>query len=686
MTSLRRWFAGRWPLWTIPLALLGICLLTYGLLIARLGLYWDDWPMMYFLHLFGPAGYADIFTVDRPFLSVLYMLSSALIGESVLGWHLFAIATRFLCLMAVWGFLKLLWPRHSRPVIAVLFLYAVYPGFQQQPISTVYGNAWALFSMYYLSLAATILAQRKPRWFWPFTVLALIFSALSLFPAEYYFGLEFLRPLILWIVLSPQEPRLRPRLARTLKHWLPYVALVGVYLYWRVFLFKFPGYQPETLDQLALNPIQQLLTLLGLIPADMFQGGLAAWGNTFLFPDAATFGMRSLALLLGLIALAALAAFVYLARLSPAAQPEESSPRRWAWQALLVGTAALFLGGWPFWIANLPIDLAFPYDRFTLALMLGSCLLVVGLLELLLPNWTAKAAALALLIGLAVGFHFKNATLFRRDWEVQKTLLWQISWRIPALQPDTLLLTDHFPMRYYSDNSLTAPLNWMYGPAEPSHHLPYLLYYLDIRLGLPSLPNLAHGQPITREYRTMTFSGSTAQALVLYYTPPACLKIVDPQLDALNPELPEGVRQAIHLSDLETILPDAARQPDVPTHILGSEPRHDWCYYYETADLARQKGDWPQVAELGDRAFALNEYPNGVTERLVFAEGYAHVGRWEDAARLGEETYRLTPSLGPMLCALWERIDLGTPASAEKAAALESARTLLACPASGGQP
>jgi hypothetical protein len=418
----------------------------------------------------------------------------------------------------------------------------------------------------------------------------------------------------------------------------------------------------------------------------MLEGGLAAWVNTFLLPDAATFGMRSLAVLNGLIAAAGLVAFVYLARLSPGAQSPGTASRSWAGQALGVGAAALFLGGWPFWIANLPIGLSFPYDRFTLALMLGSCLLVVGLLELLLRNWTSRAAALALLIGLAVGFHFKNANLFRRDWEVQKTLLWQMAWRIPALQPNTLLLTDHFPMRYYSDNSLTAPINWMYAPEERSHHLPYLLYYLDIRLGRATFPTLAHDQPVTREYRTMTFTGSTGQALVLYYLPPACLKIVDPQLDAFNPELPAAVRQAIHLSDVGTILPAAARPPDAPMHILGGEPAHNWCYYYEKADLARQLGDWPQVAELGDRAFALNEYPNGVTERLVFAEGYAHVGRWEDAARLAEETYRITPSLGPLVCALWERIDLGTPASPEKAAALESAHTLLACPAPGAQP
>jgi hypothetical protein len=68
--------------------------------------------------------------------------------------------------------------------------------------------------------------------------------------------------------------------------------------------------------------------------------------------------------------------------------------------------------------------------------------------------------------------------------------------------------------------------------------------------------------------------------------------------------------------------------------------------------------DWQQVAELGDAAFALADYPNDPIERFVFIEGYAHVGQWDKARELSLTSYRVSKDyVGPLLCSLWNRID-----------------------------
>lgn len=114
--------------------------------------------------------------------------------------------------------------------------------------------------------------------------------------------------------------------------------------------------------------------------------------------------------------------------------------------------------------------------------------------------------------------------------------------------------------------------------------------------------------------------------------------------------------------------------------IYDPEPSKNWCYYFEQADLARQAGDWEKVADLGDKAFKLDDYPNDPLERFVFVEGYAHMGEWEKAIEYAQVSYRVSKNyVGPLLCRLWERIERKVPASAEKDMAVMKAKTLFVC-------
>jgi len=148
------------------------------------------------------------------------------------------------------------------------------------------------------------------------------------------------------------------------------------------------------------------------------------------------------------------------------------------------------------------------------------------------------------------------------------------------------------------------------------------------------------------------------------------LRVLDPVLDGDNHLIPELMRQAASLSLTDPILMDeAAHMPQV----YGAEPPHRWCYYFEKAELARQREDWQEVAVLGNQAFMLDDHPNDPVERFVFVEGYAHTGDWERAHQLSLDSFHVSPSyIGPSICNLWERIASTTPDSLEKQAAVES--------------
>ena len=91
-------------------------------------------------------------------------------------------------------------------------------------------------------------------------------------------------------------------------------------------------------------------------------------------------------------------------------------------------------------------------------------------------------------------------------------------------------------------------------------------------------------------------------------------------------------------------------------------------------------GDWGLVADLGDTAFTQGDYPNDPTERLVFIEGYARTGQWDNARQQTQEAVAITPLLQPVLCRLWERIGQDT-ATSIPAGLLDAIRQGLECTA-----
>jgi hypothetical protein len=185
---------------------------------------------------------------------------------------------------------------------------------------------------------------------------------------------------------------------------------------------------------------------------------------------------------------------------------------------------------------------------------------------------------------------------------------------------------------------------------------------------------------IYEPYRATRFSGSTSQAIVLYYAPPGCVKILDPAIDARLPQKPKFISDAMKLSK-PNLIRDSADQAIPPMQYFGPEPAKDWCYYFEKADLARQIADWDQVVALSNQAFELGQqlYEINAPEYLPYIEGHAQAGNWEPAIFLTEEAYRLNQRMQRIICATWIRIARNTPDSLEKNEAITEIQNAYQC-------
>ncbi len=656
-----------------PLALLAVVtVFSYGLVMTQTGFYWDDLPMSWIRYQLGPAAMAQYFSTNRPVWGLLYQATTRIFPQDPLYWQAFALFWRWLGAVLAWLIARELWPRRNSFSLAVGLLFLVYPGFSAQWAAYLYSHFFIVLCFFLFSLYCSLKTIARPSRAW--MAAGLVASALNLWMMEYFFLLELTRVLLIWIALRDEVPTASQRTRRTLGLWAPYLAVFAAAVLSRFFIFNNQVYGIGLLPRLQADLLGTLTSLAQTALTSLWTVSFAAWGQAFQLPNPVVHGPRTLALYAGVLALVLGAVAALLWR-----RQDEGPGKRWegGWFVVL-GLVMLPFASAPFWLTDLPVALAFPANRATLPSMLGVAFILAGLIELL--RWPlARHTLLAVLVALAAGRQLLWGLDFSRDWQVQKNLFWQMTWRAPSLEQNTMVLLNEGALDFYADNSLSAALNWVYAPdLQAMGQIPYLLFYPTNRLD-GALSALTPGLDVKYDYLAGRFMGSTSQVVSFYFLPPACLRVLDPEIDGENHFSPDQylMREGAALSSTEWILPeDAASMPKV----YGPEPTRGWCYYFERADLARQMEDWEQVVAIAQTAFALDDYPNDPTERFVYIEGYAHIDDWANAVNYSVQSHRVSPGyVDPMLCRLWERIEVETPDSAEKAAALEEVKTKFSC-------
>ena len=655
---------------TVPLALLLVCILAFGLLIPWLGFYQDDWYQVWFGRAFGSGVFLEYYSDERPFIAGIYMLTMSIVGTSPFNWQAFGLLSRFLAVLGVYWLLRVVWPDRVRQAIWASILFAIYPAFRQQYASVIYSHYFLQMAVQLLSLGMMVLAIRQPRRFWLWTIFSLLAGTFSLFSSEYFFGLELLRPFFIWVALGEQSSTSwRKRGVKTLRLWVPYLIILVGFLVWRIFIFKFPTYQPIIFQDIQPNYLVLASGLLKTILQDAFEVGLLTWGQTLrLFSDLGTRQPSAVAAMaIALVSALILAVYLVKLQVSPgSAEKTSEQDRKDALSWVLIGLISLLAAGWPFWFVGLPVDtLLVGGSRFTISFMFGASLLLVGLLDLLIRKIWLKNLCVAVLVGMAIGFHFRDANYYRQIHKTQAEFFQQLAWRAPGLKQGTLILTNTFQEPLLNgDNSLTAALNWIYDPAPP-YTLDYMLFFLPSRIESGNLPGLEPGLPVLKELRNASFTGSTSQALAVYYSPPRCLRVLDPEIDqglSKPVDMPREMKDAVGISNLAQIIPDTALPAYLPDELFKYlPPENTWCYFYEKAELARQEKKWQEIADLGDQAITESWELDSGWELLPFIEGYARSGQTERARQLTLEAQRKRSEgkrqTDEILCSTWIRIN-----------------------------
>ncbi len=665
-----------------PVALFGLALVCYGIYVNWMGFYWDDWPISW-LSSISDAESIKYFQFQRPLSGLVIYIGNKIFGEIPLYWQIFTFLLRYSSAVAVWWLIRTVWPADKVRTFWVAALFLVFPGFSQQFVSVNSAPHLVALISFLVSVTLMVKAEQAASP-WGLRGMALATALLAMLTSDYFHGLELARPFILWLALDAKQKTIR----NVAVAWAPYLALLIAVLLWHSYISRYGAYSLDLLDAIRVNPLPALQQFVGTVLTDLRVATLDIWARAFTFPSADLAGQSGVRYfwLLAAAALAGTATFQFL-------QNNQSKDREWRLEAIALGLIMLLVGGIVFWIPQLPFSLSFPSDRLALPMMLGSSLLLAGVIDFAIRPKVVRAIVFSVFIGLAVGLHFLNALAFRIDWQSQVTFLNQLAWRVPGLVHATTLVSEELPFEHESDNSMAAPINWMYAPdldpptdyydweykIEDFIDLPYMVRYLDLRISGGHMPSLEEAAEYEATYRFFIFRGSSADVLLLYYQPPYCLRVLDSIYDAGHPHLlgadfyadkpelidpvfsrefpafPELTVAALPFSDTTLINTDLLARREWPDEVLGAQHLPDWCFYFEQAELARQLRDWPHVAALGDGGLAEFE-PRHASELPVFVEGYAHVGQWATAEALTSRAFGMDASMQIMLCNTWGRI------------------------------
>ncbi len=643
---------------SVPVILLLFTILAFAPLIPFLGFYWDGWPYLWQYHVFGPAGYPAFVASDRPYSAFIFMILTNLFGTKAIFYHIFALLFRWLSGWALWWILNQLWSKKQTFNMYAAILFILYPGFLQQPIALPYVHHFSHLALFLFSIGAMLASIRdKKKYVW-LTILALI-AQLSIFSLEYFASLEFIRPFLLWIILRDENSDRKDRFKQVMRKWSPYLVILIIFYIWRVFFFSFPTYEPKMLNELNQDFSTGFLSLVSQALKDVLTVTYGAVKGLFNFPKISEVGYFTTYGYWGIMGITAIfSAFVLHLIESHSKQDGVQESVKTYLEPLLISILALILAGAIFWVTKLTVRIEFAWDRLTLAYMFGVAILFASLLFMVIRYPKIRIAFTTLFITLTVGFHFLNAMDYKHDWDIFKDFFWQLTWRIPDLEENTIVMTTNFPLKYYSDNSLTAPLNWTYDPQSDDETLSYVFYFSDVRLKVGRLSALEKDLPVHQWYRSFSFEGNTNDTVVIRYDPPGCLQVLDEKYAnaGIIPNLTQLEADQIPLSNLDRIItePDVQSQP--PLDIIGEEIDHGWCYYFEKADLARQIADWDTVITLKEQADLSGAAPRIPSEWLPFFEAYIRTENWEQVQTIINNSLAVDEKYTAGILFTWDRV------------------------------
>ena len=611
--------------------LLLVSAICYLLFVNKLGFSHDDWYLIYTGLTQGTEKFTETFIIDRPFRAPFTSFLFNLFGLKVPFYSYLAWLIRVSGAVCFYWLLRMVWPKQKYAAMLASLLFVAYPGFLNQPNAFDYqAHIWA-FTVALFSICLTIkaLKTRHTGVRFGLTILSIITGLLYLFLIEYNIGLEAFRFFLVWYITK--EEKFLKRFMRVLKAWLPFFLSPVGFLFWRLFIFD---NQRQTTDiwgmfsSLFNNTVYRGLWSLVYLIQDVLNDIVFAWVVP-VYQMAFNLRLRDAVIMLAIALCTVFLVFFALRFWSKDIPDDEQLETHtdWALDMFWIGLLSVVFSLIPVILGDRHIVFS-DYSRFTLPGSAGAVLVICGFIF----HFTKKGARIwlpLLLLGLAVMTHFANSTVYALSAEDIRSFWWQVSWRIPQIERGTVLTVDYARTGVTEDYWAWGPANLLYYP-EYSPKEPAVLDLSAIILTTDStLAAIEQRELLARERRGIYNPQDLSKLLVLSQpTAGSCVHVLDGTGPELSTKAAPQIRLVASASKIDRILfSEERKSPN--QDIFGEEPVHGWCYFYQLASLARQRGDWEEVVRLGEEADQSGLRPLDWVEWMPFLQAYAYLGETE---------------------------------------------------------
>jgi hypothetical protein len=666
---------------SVPWVLLTACVLAFGLLTSQLGFFQDDWNYVFNHYLFGAEGINDFLSYDaRPFAAWVYNFGFTILGYHPLGWHITVLILRWLTATVLWMVFKALWPKNDWQNLVAALLFSLYPFFTLQPLAVAYSLHWTGYFLYAISIYLMLTALKKR--FWVYTLLALLTQALHLFTLEFYTGIDLLRPVFLWLVLSASETSTRKKLLTTLRQWAPYLAIFILYFVWRGFIYQAAaeGRNTPLLFTAFINdPLATTISTINNGLPDLVLILITSWYK-IIQPENFNFSISANRYIIFISAIGFGIFYLFFSRTKQLKKERDSSAK----SMLVVGIVALLLSMIPVYAAEYVIHLKNePWNsRFSLGALLGAALIITGLIDILIKVPKTRWVFLSTIFGLLIGWHLNYTNDFRWAWSKQVNFYRQLYLRAPELTSNTAILSEGELFLYMGDYPTAYGINVIYTPQGNTFQDTRIAEYWFFPLAefYTRFDEYLAGRPFSAVRAGASFEADPEGSITVAFEPGLgqCLWVIRPEY-ATSKSFSQNLRRLSSISYVDRIQQSQLDEGSFLFRYLYTDIEQDWCYYYEKADLAYQYKEWDEVIQLWDTAQQNDLKPENGFEYLPFIEAYAHNDDWETAKKMTRTSQLTMQGIDPLLCHIWSNLESETADSVEKDGVISSVREDLKC-------
>jgi hypothetical protein len=634
------------------LFLLLISAVVYLPHIGNLTYYKDDWYYVYDGMIGGAKVFHEMFRIDRPARGFFFEWYFSLFGVKPLPWHIGTFVWRGLSAVGALWIFNILWRDNRKFNFVAALLFAIFPGYfwwisaiEYQPM--IASLAWQVFSIAF-TLKAVQASIRISKFSYAIGALLTGWAYIAL--VDYAIGMEAFRFLCVYLLVNRESQfDFWKRLLDTLKAWAwALVVPLGIAV-WRIFFFTNERKATDIGSQLSVflaHPLGAGMDWLLQIYKSLLNLGVLAWLDQFpSFVQAMRLRDTAIGVLLALLVIALVIVAERRIQLSAAEKAGEGWQAQVQKEALTLGGLGMVFGVLPVVMANRSVDIG-GFSHYGLPASLAAGVFMAAFLNLFALE-KIRAAVLYVLIGFAALAHFGIATNAVTEIKALQKFWWQVSWRAPSLRAGTLLVV-HYPLPGMGDGGygLMEAANVIYF-ADAKRQIPVQYPLAGLTLSSATLPELLDGTLYKEtQYRSHKVDFDYGNILVLSQpTLGSCVHVMDGRAPLISVYDPLEVSLAASSSKIENVI-TAVDFATPPQYIYGREPEHDWCYYFQKADLAAQVGDWEKAASLGDEAIELSLSPEDRVEWMPFLKAYAMTGNTEGLQGLakrvvGERSLRL---------------------------------------------